>query len=377
VSWRRIGFLIWKEFTQIRRDRAMLPILFIMPVIQLVLFGYVVGSDVRNLSLAVLDQDNTVQSHRVADAFTSSCYFTITARPSNEAQLKDAVDGSQAVIAIVIPKGLADSVREHRPAQIGIIIDGSDSRTSQVANGYAQGIIASLGSEFYPSPAASARGSSNAAGVDTQVRILYNPTMRAVNTMVPGLLAFILLMSTQNLMSQAIVKERERGTLEQLFVTPIGRTEYLLGKLLPYIAVAVVQVAVTFVVGVLWFQVPFRGSLAVIGGGLMLFMLSALGLGMIISLMSRTRQQAQQTSMFLQMPSMMLSGFMFPIDAFPKWLYFLTFLIPLRYALVILRSNFLKGSSFAALWPQFAAMALFSVAIFIFGLTRFRKRLAD
>jgi ABC-2 type transport system permease protein len=201
--------------------------------------------------------------------------------------------------------------------------------------------------------------------------------MRAVNTMVPGLLAFILLMSTQNLMSQAIVKERERGTLEQLFVTPIGRTEYLLGKLLPYIAVAVVQVTVTFVVGVLWFQVPFRGSLALIGGGLMLFMLSALGLGMIVSLMSRTRQQAQQTSMFLQMPSMMLSGFMFPIEAFPRWLYFLTFLIPLRYALVILRSNFLKGSSFTALWPQFAAMALFSVAIFIFGLTRFRKRLAD
>jgi ABC-2 type transport system permease protein len=377
MSWRRIRFLIWKEFIQIRRDRAMLPILFIMPVVQLVLFGYVVGSDVRNLSLAVLDQDNTVQSHRIADAFTSSGYFTITARPTDEAQLKDDVDGSRAVIAIVIPKGLADAVRERRPSQVGVVIDGSDSRTSQVANGYAQGILAALSREFYPGPTASARGASAAVGVDAQVRVLYNPTLRAVNTMVPGLLAFVLLMSTQNLMSQAIVKERERGTLEQLFVTPIGRTEYLLGKLLPYIAVAVVQVTVTFVVGVLWFQVPFRGSLAVIGGGLMLFMLSALGLGMIVSLMSRTRQQAQQTSMFLQMPSMMLSGFMFPIDAFPRWLYFLTFLIPLRYALVILRSNFLKGSDFGALWPQFAAMALFSVAIFLFGLTRFRKRLAD
>jgi len=377
MSWRRIRFLIWKEFTQIRRDRGMLPILFIMPVIQLVLFGYVVGSDVRNLSLAVLDQDNSVQSHRIADAFASSGYFTITARPTSEAQLKDDVDGGQAVIAIVIPKGLADAVREKRPSQIGVIVDGSDSRTSQVANGYAQGIIASLSSQFYTSPGASAGGAPTAMGVDAQVRVLYNPTMRAVNTMVPGLLAFILLMSTQNLMSQAIVKERERGTLEQLFVTPIGRTEYLLGKLLPYIGVAVVQVTVTFIVGVLWFQVPFRGSLWLIAGGLMLFMLSALGLGMIISLMSRTRQQAQQTSMFLQMPSMMLSGFMFPIDAFPRWLYFLTFLIPLRYALVILRSNFLKGSTLVALWPQFVAMALFSIAIFIFGLTRFRKRLAD
>jgi ABC-2 type transport system permease protein len=347
-----------------------------MPVVQLVLFGYVVGSDVRNLNLAVLDQDNSIQSHRVVDAFTSSGYFTVTARPSTDAQLKDTMDGGQAVIAITIPNGLATAVREKRPAQIGVIIDGSDSRTSQVAAGYSQGVIASLSGEFYPVPGATP-GAALSAGVNTQVRVLYNPTLRAVNTMVPALLAFILLMSTQNLMSQAIVKERERGTLEQLFVTPIGKADYLLGKVLPYVGVGVIQVVVTFAVGILWFQVPFAGSLWIIGLGLLLFMLSALGLGMIVSLMSRTRQQAQQTSMFLQMPSMMLSGFMFPIDAFPRWLYYLTFLIPLRYILVIVRSNFIKGSTFAALWPQFLAMALFSIAIFIFGLTRFRKRLAD
>jgi ABC-2 type transport system permease protein len=377
MSWRRIRFLIWKEFTQIRRDRAMLPILFIMPVIQLVLFGYVVGSDVRNLNMAVLDQDNTTVSRQVVDAFTSSGYFKVSARPGSEAQLKDTMDGGGAVIAIEIPKGLQEAVRQHAPQQLGIIIDGSDSRTSQVANGYAQGVVASLSSKLYPSPGAQPGAPRAALGVDAQVRVLYHPTLRAVNSMIPALLAFILLMSTQNLMSQAIVKERERGTLEQLFVTPIGRTDYLLGKLLPYIGVAVFQVAITFIVGVLWFNVPFNGSLWVIGAGLMLFMLSALGLGMIVSLLSRTRQQAQQTSMFLQMPSMMLSGFMFPIDAFPRWLYYLTFLIPLRYILVIVRSNFIKGSTFAALWPQFLAMALFSIAIFIFGLTRFRKRLAD
>jgi ABC-2 type transport system permease protein len=376
MSWRRIRVLIWKEFTQIRRDKSMLPILLIMPVLQLVLFGYVVGSDVRNLDMAVLDQDNTVQSHRVVDAFTSSGYFTVSARPTNDAQLKDTMDGGQAVIAVTIPKGLADSVREKRPAQLGIVVDGSDSRTSQVAAGYASGVVASLSSEFYPTPGAKP-GVTLSAGVNTQVRVLFNPTLRAVNTMVPALLAFILMMSTQNLMSQAIVKERERGTLEQLFVTPIGKADYLLGKVLPYVAVGVVQVAVTFVVGLLWFQVPFAGSLLIIGVGLMLFMLSALGLGMIVSLMSRTRQQAQQTSMFLQMPSMMLSGFMFPIDAFPRWLYFLTFLIPLRYILVIVRSNFLKGSSFMSLWPQFAAMAVFSIGIFMFGLSRFSKRLND
>jgi ABC-2 type transport system permease protein len=352
----------------------MLPILFVMPIVQLLLFGYVVGADVRNLNLAVLDSDNTAQSHQVVDAFTSTGYFTVSARPDTDARLKDAMDGGQAVIAITIPKGLGDSVRQKRAAQIGIIIDGSDSRTSQVAAGYAQGIISSLNRDFY---SGGAPPGASPGGVNAQVRVLYNPTLRAVNSMVPALLAFILLMSTSSVMSQAIVKEREKGTLEQLFVTPIGRTDYLLGKLIPYIGIAVIQVAVTFVVGVLWFQVPFNGSLLVMGSGLMLFMLSALGIGMIVSLLSRTRQQSQQTSMFLQMPQMMLSGFIFPIAAFPTWLYYLTFLIPLRYILVIVRSNFMKGSSFAALWPQFLAMGVFSIAIFLFGLSRFRKRLAD
>ena len=372
MSWDRIRLLIWKEFTQLRRDRSMLPILFIMPIVMLLMFGYVVGSDIKNLKLAVLDNDHSVQSERVMDAFVSSSYFTITARPQTEAQLKQVLDGSQAVIAIDIPKGLSDAVREHRSAQIGVIVDGSDSRTSQVALAYSSGIISSLSTKFFPQPAGASAG-----GVNVQTRIFYNPTLRAVNTMVPALLAFILLMSTTNVMAQAIVKERERGTLEQLFVTPIGRTDYLLGKLLPYIGVAAIQVVVTFLVGVLWFQVPFSGSLLVIGGGLMLFMLSALGIGMLVSLMSRTRQQAQQTSQFMQMPQMMLSGFMFPVDAFPRWLFLLTYLIPLRYILVIVRSNFLKGSSFAELWPQFAAMAIFSIAIFILGLSRFHKRLAD
>jgi len=376
MSWRRIQMLIWKEVTQLRRDRSMLPILFVMPVLMLLIFGYVVGVDVRNLKLAVLDQDNTVQSHRIESAFTGSGYFTISAHPTTEAELKDDIDGGKAAIAIVIPPGLGDAINEKQPSKVELIVDGSDSRTGQIAAQYASGILANLSSEFYPS-LLSKPGSTPAFGVDARVRVLYNPTMRAVNTMVPALLALVLLMSTQNLMAQSIVKERERGTLEQLFVTPIGRSEYLLGKLLPYMGVAIVQVIVTFVIGTAWFQVPFRGSLLLISVGLMLFMLSALGLGMIVSLMSRTRQQAMQTSMFLQMPSMMLSGFMFPVEAFPKWLFYLTYLIPLRYVLVIVRSNFLKGSGFSALWPQFLGMAVFSVGIFIFGLTRFRKNLDD
>jgi ABC-2 type transport system permease protein len=374
MSWNRIRLLIWKEFTQLRRDPSFLRIMFIAPIVMLLMFGYVVGSDIKNIKLAVLDNDNTVQSRRIADAFTSSGYFKIAARPRSEAELKTVLDGSQAILALDIPKGLGDAIREKRSAQIGIIIDGSDSRTSGQANGYASGIISNLSSQFYPQTSSALK---SAGGVDSQVRVLYNPTMRSINTMVPALLAFILLMSTQNVMAQSIVKERERGTLEQLFVTPIGRTDYLIGKLVPYVAIAVVQVIVVFTFGTLWFQVPFNGSLLVIGSGLMLFMLSALGLGMLVSLMSTTRQQAQQTSQFLQMPQMMLSGFMFPVEAFPRWLYYVTFLIPLKYILVIVRSNFMKGSTFAELWFPFVAMATFSIAIFLLGLSRFHKRLSD
>ena len=376
MSLRRIWLLVWKEFTQLLRDRSMIPLIFIMPVIQLVLFGYVIGTDVKDLRTAFLDQDGTVISQKVVEGFTSSGYFVTVARPTNDAGVRQALDGNVAQVAVIIPRGFADSVKAGRPAQVSVIVDGSDAKTASVAQGYAGSIIANLSGLLYPRPGAMP-GTAAAGGIDAQVRVLFNPTMRAVNTMVPALLAFILMMSTQNLMSQSIVKERERGTLEQLFVTPIGRAEYLIGKLLPYVAVAIIQITVVFTVGTLWFKVPFSGSIAVLGVGLGLFMITALGQGMLVSLMSKTRYQAQQAGTFLMVPSMMLSGFVFPLSSMPAVLIPLTYLIPLRYILVIVRSNFVKGSGFIALWPQFLAMIIFSVAIFGLGLSRFQKRLND
>jgi ABC-2 type transport system permease protein len=376
MSWRRIRLLIWKEFIEISRDRAMLPILIILPIIQLLLFGYVVGSSVKNINLEVLDQDHTVQSRLVTEAFTSSGYFRVAARPTSEKAMENDIDGNSAGAALIIPKGFGQLVGQRRPSQLSIIVDGSDSQTGQLASAYGAQIVQSVSSEFYGAGPI-APGSTPAVGINARTRVLFNPTLRAVNTMVPALLAFIVLMSATNLMSQAIVKERERGTLEQLFVTPIGRTDYLVGKIAPYFLLGTMQVMVVFIVGVLWFQVPFSGSFLVIGVGLLLFMLCSLGVGMLLSLLSRTRQQAQQTSVFLQMPQMMLSGFMFPLAALPTWLYALTFVIPLRYIIVIVRSNFLKGSSFNSLWPQFTALAALSLVIFVFALSRFQKRLAD
>lgn len=376
MSLRRIRLLMWKEFTQLLRDRSMLPLIFVLPVVQLVLFGYVIGTDVKDLRLAVLDQDNTVASHRVIEGFTSSGYFIQVARPADETGVQSAVDGNVAQVAIVIPRGFSDRVIHRQATQVSVILDGSDAKTASIAQGYAGTILANLSTKLYAAPGASVK-SPGPAGVDARVRVLFNPTMRAVNTMVPALLAFILMVSTQNLMSQSVVKERERGTLEQLFVTPIGRAEYLIGKLLPYVCVAIIQIVVVFTVGTLYFRVPFAGSVVVLAAGLGLFMLTVLGQGLLISLMSRTRYQAQQANVFLMVPSMMLSGFVFPLSSMPAVLIPLTYLIPLRYILVIVRSNFVKGSDFVALWPQFLAMIVFSAAIFGLGLSRFQKRLND
>jgi len=374
MSWRRIKLLIWKEFLQLRRDRLIVPMLLVAPVLQLFLFGYVVGSDIQNLQLAVLDHDHTAYSRQVTEAFTSTRYFELTARVDTEAELKKVMDGNVAVVAIDIPAGFGDAVTSRRPTTIGVIVDGSDGRISQIAGAYASGITAQLNRDLYGSPGPSKFSISR---VDLHTRVLYNPAMRSINTMVPGLLALLILMSTSMVMSQAVVKEREQGTLEQLFVTPISRGEYLIGKLVPYAIVGMAQVTVVFLVGTLWFRVPFRGSLVVVFSALALFLLCTLGMGLLISVLSRTRAQAQQLVLFIQMPQLFLSGFMFPLEALPTWLYLVTFAIPLRYILVIMRASFLKGSSFLALWPQFAALAVFAAVIFAFGLSQFRKQLAD
>ena len=372
---RHTGLVMWKEALQLSRDRGLLPLILVVPVVQLIMFGYVVGSDVRNLPTAVVDQDNTTMSRKVVDAFTGSTYFTVVARPGNESGIKPLMDGNQVTVAIMIPRGFENGVRAGRSMPVEVVVDGSDSKTSQVAAGYSASILASLSSMLYPAkPGVSL---SKVPGVDARVRVLFNPSVSSVNVMVPGLMAVVLLISGTTVMAQAVVRERERGTLEQLFVTPISRTEYLFGKILPYAVVATVQISVVFVVGTLWFRVPFNGNLLVVGTASLLFMLTTLGIGLLISTISRTRQQAQQATMFILLPSFVLSGFIFPIESMPAIIQPLTLLIPLRYVLVALRGNFLKGSGFADLWPQFLAMTVFAVLVFFTAVWRFRKRLAD
>ena len=373
MSWRRIRTLIWKEFTQLRRDPMLLRLLMIMPVAQLILFGYVVAVDIKHLDTAVVDLDGTATSRQLVDAFEGSGYFTIVRRPASEAELQPLLDTGQATVAVVIPEGTQARLLAGQTAGIGIVVDGSDSQISAVASGYASQIVARANLERL----AELGLGSGAPGIDARIRVMFNPTLDPINTMIPALIAAILMISLAAIMSQAVVRERESGTLEQLFVTPVRPSEYIAGKLTPYAALALVQMGIVAAVGTLWFRVPFYGNLWVVMLGLALFLLVCIGQGLLISLLVRTRSQAVQTTLFLMMPMMILSGFIFPIESMPEVIQPFTFLIPLRHALEVLRASFIKGSSLADLAVPLLALAGFAVIFFGSAVAATRRRITE
>ncbi len=373
MSLARIRLLMWKEFLQLRRDKLLLPIIFVMPLLQLIMFGYVVGADVRNLPTAIVDYDDTAASRDLASALGSTGYFDVLEHPADERALRDLMDSGRVQVALIVPKGFSADLARGEQVPVEIVVDGSDSKTASVASGYAAQVIADWNRRRIAALGIETQG----PGIDARVRVLFNPTLRAVNAMIPGLIATILMLSVTAIMGQAVVKERERGTLEQMFVTPITRGEYLVSKVTPYVLIAITQVIVISLVGRYWFRVPFYGSLAVVGVGMLLFLITAIGQGLIVSMLSRTRHQAQQATMFILIPTVVLSGFIFPIESMPPAIVPITYLIPMRYALVILRSAFMKGSGFDALWPQMLAMAAFAVVVFGIAIARFSKRLAE
>lgn len=373
MSWRRVGLLMWKEALQLRRDRMLLPLVLVMPVLQLIMFGYVVGSDVRDIPVAIVDQDASATSRELTDALENTGYFLVMEHVADESALVPLMDAGRVQVAVVFPPELEADLTRGRTVPVGVIVDGADSKVASVASGYAAQTLADWSRARIEATGLMPDGAS----IDARVRVLFNPTLRSVNAMVPGLVAYILLLTVTAILSQAVVRERERGTLEQMFVTPITRGEYLLGKIAPYIVLSVIQVIAVMSIATWWFRVPFFGSVWVIGAGMLLFLVTSIGMGLFISTVSRTRHQAQQATMFMLIPTMVLSGFIFPIESMPAPVVPLTYLIPLRYALVVLRSNFMKGAGFDALWPHFAAMAVFAVAVFALALARFHKRLSD
>ncbi|MFZ5510202.1 MAG: ABC transporter permease [Pseudomonadota bacterium] len=371
--WERIYRMLIKEFIQVLRDRRMKALIFVVPVIQLIMFGYAVTTDVDRIKTAVVDLDKSSESRALIERFTASGYFTIVAHPDNPAALGELLDRGDVTIALQINHGFAEDLRAGRQAVIQSMVDGTDSNTGTVAMDYAQRIAAQFSRSAGGTPAEIAM---EGQPVELRSRAWFNPDLKSRNFNVPGVIAVVVLLISLLLTAMAIVREREIGTMEQLMVTPIRPIELILGKTLPFVLISYVDVLLVTVVGVLWFGIPILGSLWLLLFGAGLYLMSTIGVGLFISTISHTQQQALMSTFFFYLPAVLLSGFMFPISNMPEPAQWVTYVNPLRYFLVIIRGIFLKGSGWQVLWPQFAALAVLGIALLTLSSLRFKKRMA-
>ena len=370
----RLRFLVWKEFLELRLNPRLFGIVIAAPIIKLTLLGYAATTDVRNVPLVVADGDRSARSRELVERFEGSPNFQVVGTVTTVAGIERYLERGTAWLAVSIPAGYGSAIESGEPVTVQIIADGTDSNSTTVALGYARTLVGGYAQELVAerSPAGRAQ-----AAIEPRVRVWFNPGLESRYFMVPGVLALVLLVVTANLASMGIVREKELGTLEQLNVTPLGRWELIAGKLLPYGLIAMVDVVLVVAVAVGWFQVPLLGSLALLFAMCMLYVFSTLALGLFISTISGTQQQAMMTStFFFLMPMIYLSGFIFPIENMPAPIRLLTYLIPLRYFLVIVRGIFLKGIGLELLWPQAAALAAWGFGMFLLAVLRSRKRIA-
>ena len=365
-----------KEFLQLRRDPRLLRVVIVAPVLQLLIFGYAATTDVHHISTAVYDEDRSQASRALVQQFTGCHYFDYDYSISSPKEMDALLDAGQAQMVLHIPPRFSEDLAHNHLARVQLVLDGSDSMTAGIISGYASGAIARYSQQLAVTRLERLRRTlPQVPGIDARLRVWYNPELKSVNFMVPGVLCTLLLVVTMILTSLAIVKEREIGTLEQLIVTPITPGELMLGKTLPFVLLGFVDLALVTAVAVLWFHVPLNGSLALLFALTAIFLLASLGGGLFISTVSRTQQQAMVTGFFFMMPSVILSGFMFPIQNMPRVIQYLTYAIPLRYYLVIIRGIFLKGNGIDVLWPQALALVGLGLGILALSAARFTKRL--
>ena len=372
---RRLAAIIIKEFVQLARDRRTLAMALLMPVIQLLLFGYAITTEVEHLPTVVFDQSQSQESRALLRRFVNSRFFDIAAHVANLQDVQASIDGGRARVGIVIPPDFAQALQTGRPAQVQVIVDASDPLVARSALSTAEAIgqVASLeiATRLLTRAALPVRG----VPVEVRTRAWYNPDLRSVNFMVPGLLAVILSMLTLMLTAIAIVRERELGTLEQLVATPIRRAELMLGKILPYVVLGYVDITLALLIGAFWFRVPIRGSLLLLYALALVFYLTTLGQGILVSTVSRTQRQAMQAAFFVFLPTLLLSGFMFPREGMPPVIQWLGYAIPLTYFLIIVRGIILKGIGLTELSGQIVPLAILGLVFFTVSVLRFQKRL--
>jgi ABC-2 type transport system permease protein len=369
---RRLRCLVWKEFLELRQNPRLFGIVIVAPIIQLTMLGYAATTDVKEVPVIVADGDRSPDSRALIARFDSSRNFAVIDTVNTVKEIDRDLQDGRAWIALAIPPGYGASIHAGDPVSLQIVADGSNSNSTTVALGYATALLGDYASALLPTGARNAAG-----GVDLRIRVWFNPELESRFFMIPGVLALLLLLVTANLAAMGIVREKELGTLEQLNVTPLRRWELIVGKLLPYGVIALIDVLLVTAVAVFWFEVPLRGSVLLLIAMSLLYVVCTLALGLFISTVSDTQQQAMMTATFFFLtPMIYLSGFIFPIENMPRVIQYVTYIIPLRYFLVIVRGIFLKGIGLRLLWPQAAALAVWGTIVLSLAVMRSRKRSA-
>ena len=373
---RRLRALLVKEFIQMGRDRLTLAIMGLLPVIQLLIFGFAINTEVKHLPTAVFDQSVSAESRELIRGFQSTGYFDILRGARSLPEMNALVQSGKVKVGIAIPPDFQDRLRSGRQAAVQVIVDASDSMSAASAISTAQMIGLVRSQQILYRRLSPGSSESVPLAVDVRIRPWYNPDMVSSHYMVPGILAIVLAMTMMMITSMAIVRERERGTLEQLVVTPLRNWELMVGKILPYVAVGYVQLTLGLLIGIVVFRIPVRGSLALYYGLTSLHILASLAWGLLISSVAKTQMQAMQMSFFALMPSILLSGFMFPREAMPAFFRAVSNLLPVTFFLQISRGILLKGVGLSALWPQ--VLSLLGLLVFFLGLSilKFRKTIA-
>lgn len=366
-----IVHIIRKEFIQTFRDKRMLAPIFIAPLLQLLLFGFAVTTDIKNISLAVLDFDRTPESRGLVSSLSQTDYFKLDFQLKNYKEIDNLIQKGKIQVAVVIPEKFENDLKKMKKTSLQVIVDGTDANTATIIIGYVSKLIGEYSERVFTEVI-----DRQSLGIPIpQPRVWYNPDLKSSVYMVPGVICLILLLTTLILTSMAITKEREMGTLEQLIVSPIKPWELILGKTIPFVIIGLLDVILIIIAGKLIFDLPIRGSLFFLFGVCFIFILTTLSLGLFISTISRTQQQAMMTAIFFMMPAMLLSGIFSPIESMPKIIQYITVLNPLRYFVKAVRGILLKGNDFLILWPQVLALIIFGGAAIILSSLRFKKHL--
>jgi ABC-2 type transport system permease protein len=375
--FRRLRHLIWKEFIQVLRDKKLRLFIFLPPIIQLIAYGYAINFDIKHVPTAVFDQSRSAESRHLISRFTSSEYFAIKYFIETEAELRRLIDENQVTMVLRIPYDFARQLKSSQSAPVQVIVDATDSNAALIVSRYASTVLSDFSLEILQERLArfgAAPGLKFPVAIEP--RAWYNANLSSRYSFVPGVIAMVVMLVSLMLTALAVVREKEIGTIEQILVSPIRPVEFMLGKTIPFIVISLLDMVVIILVGVFWFEVPLRGSLLVLFLGAITFLFNSVGLGLFISTVASTQQQAMMAGTFFFTPAILLSGLIFPIANMPPLFQYITYLDPLRYFVVVVQGIFLRGDGLAILWPQMAGMAVLGLTLLTLSVLRFRRRLA-